>query len=128
MLSATWTVSTARCMATRVAASTTGSSSTSSSRRPILASSTLHPSPQVGRELDPPELHARDLRERAGHQRLREARVVLDQDVPVREQAEQHKLERLALAEDGALDLVEDPRRDPADVRERELGGAHGMR
>ena len=51
------------------------------------------------------------LRERPRRQRLREARVVLEQHVPVGEQADQHELERLALADDGALDLVEDPRR-----------------
>ena len=50
-----------------------------------------------------------DLRERARDQRLREAREVLDQDVAVGEQAEQDELERVALADDGPLDLVEHP-------------------
>ena len=47
--------------------------------------------------------------ERPRDQRLGEARVVLDQHVPVREQAEQHELQRVALAHDRELDLVEDP-------------------
>ena len=63
---------------------------------------------QVGRELDAREADARHLREGAGHQRLRQAREVLDQDVAVGEDPEQHELERLALADDRALDLVED--------------------
>ena len=63
---------------------------------------------QVGRELDAREADARHLREGAGHQRLGQAREVLDQDVAVGEDPEQHELERLALADDRALDLVED--------------------
>ena len=63
---------------------------------------------QVGRELDPAEAEARRLRERARDQRLREAGKVLDQHVAVGEQAEQDELERLALADDRALDLVEE--------------------
>ena len=43
-------------------------------------------------------------------ERLRETRVVLEQHVPVGEQPHQDELERVALADDGALDLVEDPR------------------
>ena len=66
---------------------------------------------QVGRELDAREADARDLRERARDQRLREAREVLDQDVAVGEHPEQDELERLALADDRPLDLVEDPAR-----------------
>ena len=63
---------------------------------------------QVGRELDAREAERRRLRERARDQRLRQARVVLEQDVAVREQPEQDELERVALADDRALDLVED--------------------
>ena len=55
-----------------------------------------------------PKLEARRLRERARDQRLREAGEVLDQHVAVGEQPEQHELERLALADDGALDLVQE--------------------
>ena len=62
---------------------------------------------QVGRELDACETHAQHLRERAGRERLGEARVVLEQDVAVGEEPEQNELERLALAHDGLLDLVE---------------------
>ena len=56
-----------------------------------------------------PEVEVRHLRERVRDQRLREARVVLHQDVAVGEQADEDELERLALADDRALDLVEDP-------------------
>ena len=66
---------------------------------------------QVGRELDPVEADAGHLREGPRCERLREPRVVLEQHVAVGEQAHQDELERLALADDGALDLVEDPRR-----------------
>ena len=63
---------------------------------------------QVGCELDAREAHARRLGERAGDPRLRQSREVLDQDVPVGEQAEQHELEHLPLADHRPLDLVED--------------------
>src|SRR5262249_55753809 len=63
---------------------------------------------QVRRELDARERHVEGLREAARDQRLREPRIVLDQDVAVGEEAEQHELERLPLADDGALDLGED--------------------
>ena len=62
---------------------------------------------QVGRELDAAEAEPAGLGERARDQRLREARHVLEQDVAVGEQAEQDQLELLALADDGALDLVD---------------------
>ena len=46
----------------------------------------------------------------------------------VREQAEQHELEGVALADDGALDLVQDPSGELADLLERQLClGAHGF-
>jgi len=63
---------------------------------------------QVGCELHAGEVHAHRLRERPRGQRLRQAGVVLDQDVSVGEQAEQDELQPLALADDRALDLVED--------------------
>ena len=69
-----------------------------------------------GRELDAREAHAQDLGERAGGERLREARVVLEEDVPIGEEPEQHELERLALADDGLLDLVEDVARKRLDT------------
>ena len=65
---------------------------------------------QVGRELDAREADARHLRERARGERLREAGEVLEQHVPVGEQADEDELERVALADDRPLDLVEDPR------------------
>ena len=49
---------------------------------------------EVGRELDAREPHAQNLRERARGERLREAGVVLEQDVSVREEAEPDELER----------------------------------
>ena len=42
-------------------------------------------------------------------ERLGEAREVLEQDVAVREEPEQGELERVALADDRPLDLVEHP-------------------
>ena len=63
---------------------------------------------QVGRELDAREPERARPGERAREQRLREAGVVLEQHVPVGEQREQDELERVALADDGLLDLVED--------------------
>ena len=62
---------------------------------------------QVGRELDAREPHRADLRDRPRDERLGEAREVLDQDVPVGEQAHQDELDLRALADHGALDLVE---------------------
>ena len=64
---------------------------------------------QVRRELHAREAQAGDGRERPRHQRLGEARVVLDQHVAVGQQPEQHELEHVALADHRALDLVEDP-------------------
>ena len=66
---------------------------------------------QVGRELDPREAHPGHRGERAGDQRLGEPGEVLDQHVAVREDAEQDELERIALPDDGSLDLREDPLR-----------------
>ena len=63
---------------------------------------------QVGRELDAAEAEPARLGEGARGQRLREPRHVLEQDVAVGEQAEQDQLELLALADDGALDLVDE--------------------
>ena len=48
------------------------------------------------------------LRDRPRDERLGEPREVLDQDVPVGEQAHQDELDLRALADHGALDLVED--------------------
>ena len=73
---------------------------------------------EVGGELDAREPQGQDLRERARGQRLREPRVVLEQHVTVGEEPEPDELERLALADDGLLDLVEHRARDLADLRE----------
>src|SRR5204863_2611143 len=61
------------------------------------------------RELDAREADRRHLREGARNQGLGQAREVLDQDVAVGEEAQQHELERFALADDRSLDLLEDP-------------------
>ena len=63
---------------------------------------------QVGRELHAAEAQPRRGGERARDQRLGHAGHVLEQDVAVGQQREQHELEHLALADHGALDLVED--------------------
>src|SRR5439155_11449105 len=62
---------------------------------------------QVGRELDAGEAHAEHLREAASRKGLRESGVVLEQDVPVREEPAEDALELLSLADDRSLDLVE---------------------
>ena len=62
---------------------------------------------QVGGELDAPERQARGCRERARHQGLGDAGQVVEQDVAVGEEAHQHELEDVALADDRPLDLVE---------------------
>src|SRR5205085_8451344 len=56
--------------------------------------------------------------ERACDERLGEAREILQEDVPVGEEAEQHELERLSFPDDRAPDLVEDPLRDLRDALE----------
>ena len=59
-------------------------------------------------ELDPGELQAQGCGERARQQRLAEAGEVLDEDVPGRQDAEQHLRDRGPLADDDPLDLGED--------------------
>ncbi len=71
---------------------------------------------QVGRELDAGEAQARDRGERPGGERLREARDVLEQDVPVGEQAGEDECQPVPLADDRALDLVEDVTRPRGEV------------
>ena len=78
---------------------------------------------EIRGELDAREPHAEDLGEGAGGERLREARVVLEQDVPVGEEPEQNELERIALADDGLFDLVEDVARER--LNPCELHGLH---
>ena len=67
---------------------------------------------QVGGELGAGEVQAERLREGARGEGLAEAREVLEQHVAVGEEPGQHELERLALADDGGLDLVEDSLRE----------------
>ena len=66
------------------------------------------------------KLEVEHLRERARDERLREARVVLDQHVPVGQDREQHELELGALADDRPLHLVEHGRRARADLLQGE--------
>ncbi len=62
---------------------------------------------EVGRELDARERAAEHAGRRLDRQRLREAGHALDQEVPLREQADEHPLEHLVLAGDDAPDLEE---------------------
>ena len=63
---------------------------------------------QVRRELDALEAQVERLREQARDQRLREPRVVLDQDVAVREHAGEDLLEHRRLADDDLGERGED--------------------
>ena len=63
---------------------------------------------EVGRELDALELAADRLRERLHRHRLGEPGHALDEEVPAREQGDDHPLEQRVLADDHALDLVQD--------------------
>ncbi len=63
---------------------------------------------QVGRELDPGEVEPGSPCDRAGRERLGNARQVVQQHVPVGEQGRQHESDRLALADHRAAHLVED--------------------
>src|SRR5207244_10142953 len=60
---------------------------------------------QVGCELDAGEAHRRGLRERPRNQRFRKPWKVFDQHVTIGENAQEDELERLALADDGPLEL-----------------------
>ena len=62
---------------------------------------------QVGGELRPPEVQPQGLREGPGGQGLAEAGEVLEQHVPARQDRAEHEGQRVALADHGALDLVE---------------------
>src|SRR5207248_1613002 len=65
---------------------------------------------QVGRELDTAELAADGPRERLHEERLPQARMVLEEDVAVRERAREKLAEERALAHERLRDAVEDPR------------------
>ena len=60
---------------------------------------------EVRRELDALERAAEHVGDGLDRQRLREAGDALDQEVPAREQADEHALEHLVLPGDHALDL-----------------------
>src|SRR5205085_2783984 len=74
---------------------------------------------QVGRELHALELAAGGARQRLHGERLGQAGHAFDEDVAPREQGDQHALEQRVLADDHALDLVED-------LLERRLGRPGG--
>ena len=63
----------------------------------------------VGRELDALELAADRPGERLGQHRFAHAGHVLDEDVALAEEAQHGQLHRLALADDDALDVLNDP-------------------
>ena len=81
---------------------------------------------EVGRELDPLERAADRARQRLHGERLGEAGHAFDQQVALREDRDQHALEKVVLADDDPLDLVEDAlhqRRDAAAAQ----GLLHGL-
>ncbi len=62
---------------------------------------------EVGRELNPREGAAEHAGRRLDRQRLRKARHALDEEVSLREEADEHPLQHLILAGDDAPDLEE---------------------
>ena len=64
---------------------------------------------QVGRELDPREREVEALRQRPDEQRLAEARDALEQDVPAREERDEHVVDDLVVADDDLVDLLFEP-------------------
>ena len=67
---------------------------------------------QVGGALHACELAVERAGERAGQRRLADAGVVLDEDVPLREQGHHDVLEHLVADLDGAADVLLDPARE----------------
>ena len=63
---------------------------------------------EVGGELDALELPADGLRERLHRHRLREPGNALDEEMPPCEEGDHHPLQQRVLADDHALDLVQD--------------------
>ena len=78
---------------------------------------------EVGGELDAPERAAHDVGERAHGQRLGQAGDALEQHVAAGEQRDEQPLEHRVLADDDALDLVEDLLEDLARLAPRILVG-----
>jgi hypothetical protein len=64
---------------------------------------------QVGGELQPVEAGVDGLRQGLHRQRLGQAGHALEQDVPVGEQADQHAVDDVALADDDLADLLAQP-------------------
>ena len=64
---------------------------------------------QVGRELHAAELHLERAGQRAGHQRLAQARHAVQQNVPAAQQANQQRVDDLVLADDDLGHLGLDP-------------------
>jgi hypothetical protein len=62
---------------------------------------------KVGRELNAPEGATNGSRQRLDGERLGQARHALDQQVPLRQDRDQHALQEMILADDDLLDLVE---------------------
>jgi hypothetical protein len=82
---------------------------------------------EVGRELDALERAADRARERLDGQRLREARDAFDEQVPLREDRDEHALEERVLADDDLLDLVENALRQRRVVGRDEGMGVHAF-
>ena len=80
---------------------------------------------EVGRELDPLERPAQDRRSRLDRQRLRQAGYALDQEVTLREQADEHPLEHLVLPGDHPPDLEERTLQPLADLCRLDLARFH---
>jgi hypothetical protein len=62
---------------------------------------------QVGRELDAAEGAAERARQRLGQHRLADARHIFQQHVPVAEERDQQQLDHGVLADDHAVDLLD---------------------
>ena len=79
----------------------------------------------VGGELDALEVHAEHAGDRAGHQRLRDARRALDQDVAAGDGRDQEQIDRLLVADDHPFELAS---RLLAEVEQRVPRVHHGAR
>jgi hypothetical protein len=80
---------------------------------------------QVGRELGALEVEPQRLGEAAGRERLAQAGEVLHEHVTAGEDAREHEPQRLPLADDGPVHLVEDGAAQVADAGEVQLGHGH---
>src|SRR5262249_57495111 len=73
---------------------------------------------------DAREVELARLGKRPRDQGLRKTRKVLEQDVAVGEQPDEHELERVTLADDGAFDLVDDRARLRREIRQRHFSSS----